>query len=111
MFWSPVLPGYSPAHALGSSLYFFGFYLLAAFGMVCAYRFKSLITLCASSVLMFTLTSVITIVDYDQRYRLPAELFLVPLVGVAVAWLLKCALKQRPEQSVPLEGSSWQPLA
>jgi hypothetical protein len=88
LFWTPVLPEYSPTHALASSLYFVPLYALAIGGLVYARHQTALVTLCVSNVLLFTLMSVITIVDYDQRYRLPAELFLVPLAGAGLAWLL-----------------------
>jgi hypothetical protein len=89
MFWTPALPEYAPAHALAASLYFVPFYALALAGFVLARRQTFLITLTGLSVMLFTLTSVITIVDYDQRYRLPAELFLIPLAGCGLAWLIR----------------------
>ena len=88
LFWTPVLPEYSVPHALGSGAYFIAFYVLAVLGLVRVRRYDALTTLCLASVFLFTLTSLITIVDYDQRYRLPAELFLVPLAGVGLTWLL-----------------------
>jgi hypothetical protein len=87
-----VLPEYSLLHAVASSLYFLPFYALALAGFVLARRNTSFVGLASLSVAMFTLTSVITIVDYDQRYRLPAELMLVPFAGVGLAWILERTL-------------------
>ena len=83
-----MLPEYSLAHAIGSGAYFGAFYVLAVLGLVRVRRYDALTTLCLASALLFTLISVVTIVDYDQRYRLPAELFLVPLAGLGLSWLL-----------------------
>jgi 4-amino-4-deoxy-L-arabinose transferase-like glycosyltransferase len=88
LFWTPILPEYSSAHAVTSSLFFLSFYVLGVIGFVRIRHIGPLIVLCAGSVLLFTLTSLVTIVDYDQRYRLPAELFLVPTAGVGLSWLI-----------------------
>jgi hypothetical protein len=88
LFWTPVLPEYSPAHAVTSSLFFVSFYVLGCIGFVRIRHMGPLMILCASSVVLFTLTSLVTIVDYDQRYRLPAELFLIPVAGVGLSWLI-----------------------
>ena len=95
MFWSPALPEYSPVHALGANAYFLAFYLCATLGLMYAHAFKRLFALCGSSVLLFTMTSLVTIVDYDQRYRLPAELFLVPMAGLGLACLLERVVPPR----------------
>jgi hypothetical protein len=102
LFWTPVLPEYSLRHAVGASLYFVPFYMLALVGLIRARHFRSLFTLTVLSVVLFTLTSLITIVDYDQRYRLPAELFLIPLAGSGLAWLSRswdASLRERHVQS------------
>jgi hypothetical protein len=85
IFWSPTTPDYSFAHALGATAYFLVFYALAIVGAVYATRYRLLFVMCVASVCMFTLTSLVTIVDYDQRYRLPVELFMIPLAGVGYA--------------------------
>ncbi len=89
MFWSLSLPEYSLRHGVLSSVYFGLFFALALVGIVHARRARFLITLSVLSVVLLTLTSVITIVDYDLRYRLPAELFLIPLAGVGWASLVR----------------------
>ena len=93
LFWTPALPEYSLVHAIGSSLYFVGFYLLAIVGFVRVHRPTPLVVLSGSSVVLFTLLSLVTIVDYDQRYRLPAELFLVPMAGIGLSWLATRAFR------------------
>ncbi|MBV9582027.1 MAG: glycosyltransferase family 39 protein, partial [Chloroflexi bacterium] len=87
IFWEPATPDYSRAHALGSTAYFLIFYALAVVGAIYGIRYRLLFVVCVASVAMFTLTSLATIVDYDQRYRLPAELFLVPLAGIGLAFV------------------------
>jgi Dolichyl-phosphate-mannose-protein mannosyltransferase len=86
-FWAPALPEYSMPHALAAGLYFVLFDLLAIIGLVQARRNTALVSLIGVGVAVFTLTSLVTIVDYDLRYRLPAELLLVPAVGIGLAWL------------------------
>jgi hypothetical protein len=100
MFWTPVLPEYSFAHAIVASLYFVPFYALAIVGFVRTRRVSGLFTLTSLSVALFTLTSVITIVDYDQRYRLPVELWLIPMVGIGLEWLLSCLRNSGPDRLV-----------
>lgn len=87
IFWTPVLPEYSLVHALMSSAYFIGLYVLAILGLVHQPRASLLVTFCLLNVVLFTATSLVTIVDYDQRYRLPVELFLIPLAGIGLAGL------------------------
>jgi 4-amino-4-deoxy-L-arabinose transferase-like glycosyltransferase len=103
IFWSPTTPDYSLAHALFAAIYFSVFYALAAVGAVYAARYRLLFLMCGSSVFLFTLTSLVTIVDYDQRYRLPAELFLVPLAGIGFALLHHTVRtrKTRPTKLAP----------
>ena len=60
----------------------------ALVGFALARRMPFLVTLASPSVILFTLMSLITIVDYDQRYQPPAELFLVPIAGAGLSWLL-----------------------
>jgi hypothetical protein len=88
LFWAPVLPEYSATHAVGSTLYFLALYALAIIGVASQRSLSPFVLLCVTSVILFTMTSLITIVDYDQRYRLPAELFLIPLAGVGVSGLI-----------------------
>lgn len=109
-FWTPVLPSYSFAHALASSAYFLSFYALAVVGLLRARGSKWLVTVTAISVVLFTLTSLITFVDYDQRYRLPAELMLVPLAGIGLAWVLDRVAFRGTKQRPPVESSHAQPM-
>jgi hypothetical protein len=88
-FWAPVLPEYSLPHALGAGFYFSLFGILALVGLTQAWRFPALATLVVVGVAGFALTSMITIVDYDLRYRLPAELLLVPVAGLGLARVIE----------------------
>jgi hypothetical protein len=110
MFWTPVLPEYSLPHAIATGLYFVAFYVFALTGFAHARRLTSLVALVSSSVLLFTLTSLITFVDYDQRYRLPAELLLVPLAGVGLAGVLQRVLIRGTHRQPPVESSHAEPL-
>jgi len=104
MFWTPVLPEYSLFHAILSGTYFAAFYALTLAGFAACDKGSPLSVLCLSSVVMFTLTSVITIVDYDQRYRLPAELFMLPFAGVGLARIVERMLAATLPR-VPLDTS------
>jgi hypothetical protein len=84
-FWAPTLPEYSLPHALTSATYFLVFYAMALLGLYQARRYAPLLTIVIAGALAFTLASLITIVDYDLRYRLPAELFLIPVVGLGLS--------------------------
>jgi len=103
-FWAPALPEYSLPHALAAGLYFGLFYVLALAGLVEARRFTPLVTLVVLGVAAFTLTSLVTIVDYDLRYRLPAELLLTPLAGLGLAWLIAHVVVQGAERPPPIES-------
>ncbi len=110
MFWTPVLPEYSLVHAVASTLYFVPFYALAAVGLVRAWRLKWLVLLTTLTVAMFTVTSLITIVDYDQRYRLPVELLLVPLAGIGLGWIVERAPVRGPKGQTSIQSSRAQPV-
>lgn len=82
--WLPFYPDWSLAHKVVSGTFFASVYVLALGGLVSTWR--SRFTLVLVGLLMATqLTVMVTIVDYDARYRLPAELCLLPLAGVGVA--------------------------
>ena len=88
LLFAPVLPEYSFGHALVSGAYFLALYVLGALGVAtAARRHLPFVFLCALGIVAFTLPCVLTFVDYDQRYRLPIELFLIPLAGAGCVWL------------------------
>ena len=85
-FWSPILPEWSTTHKLLTGGYFAIFYALALVGAWRAWRVdRSFVALLLLGAATFTATSALTIVDYDLRYRLPAEALLLPLAGVGLA--------------------------
>jgi hypothetical protein len=85
-FWSPTLPEYSLSHQVMAALYFGAFFAASAIGLLRS-RGTPLLTLTLLGVGAFTLASVLTLVDYDLRYRLPAELLLVPSAAIGVLWV------------------------
>jgi len=94
LFWAPALPEYSATHRAIRIGYFVPLYALAALGLVTAARRAPAFTsLVAIAILAFLLTCMVTFVDYDQRYRLPAELFIIPLAGFGLAWLLRAGYR------------------
>lgn len=86
-FWAPTYPEWSFAHKAFSGTYFTGLYTLALAGVVLTARssFTRLLLACLAGI---TIMIMLTIVDYDGRYRMPAELCIVPLAGATVARLL-----------------------
>jgi hypothetical protein len=78
---------------------------LALAGLVAARRNRPLVTLVVIGVSAFMLTSVVTIVDYDLRYRLPAELLLMPVAGLGLAWFVARLVVRGAERPTSLESS------
>jgi hypothetical protein len=88
--WAPVLPEASRAHAFLSLAWFTPLYCLSAVGLAIAFRhYRELAMVTSVAIATFTLTSMLTFVDYDQRYRLPIELFLIPLAATGLVWLME----------------------
>lgn len=85
IYWAPFLPEYSFVHKVVKTLYLVPLYLLALVGLYASRKDSPFFTLSLVGLLAFTLTSMLTVVDPDQRYRLPAELFVVSLGGVGLA--------------------------
>ena len=82
-YWLPAYPEWSLSHRIWASLYFTALYLLAVIGAVVAIRSRFVWLLVAIAAFS-TLTAMATLVDYDARYRLPAELALLPLASVGL---------------------------
>lgn len=83
-FWLPTYPEWSRAHGAVSLGFLVPLYVLALVGAGLERHSRFTWTL-VGVVCAVMLTSVFTIVDYDARYRLPAELSLIPLASVALA--------------------------
>ena len=88
--WAPVLPEASRAHAILNLAWFIPLYCLSVVGLAIAFRrYRELAMVTSVGIATFTLTSLLTFVDYDQRYRLPIELFLIPLAATGLVWLME----------------------
>ncbi len=88
VFWTPALPGWSLSHALFSVATLVPLYVLAWLGSRVRPSQPAAQTFAVLVLVAFTLTSMLTFVDYDQRYRLPASLGIVIFAGVGVHWAL-----------------------
>lgn len=91
IFWTPVLPEFSVFHSLVNLAYYVPFYGLAVNGTRLVPRNRAGLSLLLLGIASFTVTSMITFVDYDQRYRLPAELLLIPLAAIGATPLIEGA--------------------
>ena len=95
VYWSPTLPEYSPTHKLAAGVYFSAFFVFSLVGLVSSRQNTPLMTISVLGIVVLSLASELTVVDYDLRYRLPVELLMIPLcaggltsVGLSV-WLSK----------------------
>lgn len=79
-FWSPLYPEWSTFHKIWSTAIYGALYVLALLGLIRAWRspYAQLLVL---AILGTHAAVALTIVDYDARYRLPAELYLLPLAA------------------------------
>lgn len=75
-FWSPIFPEWSVSHKLFTGTYMVALYALAAVGVARRWR-TNLGALLVASGIAIQLTVAATIVDYDNRYRVPLEYCLV----------------------------------
>ena len=82
-FWHPAYPEWSLTHRALSTIYLSTLYVLAILGIVMSWR-DHLTKTAIAMVGAIALTASLTIVDYDARYRLPAELCLIVLAAPAV---------------------------
>lgn len=79
-FWHPAYPEWSLTHRIVSTAYLSVLYAMAIVGMLKTWRDRLTKTAFAM-VAMTALTASLTIVDYDARYRVPAELCLIVLAA------------------------------
>ena len=93
-FWSPLYPEWSTVHKLWSTVIYGALYVLALLGLARAWRspYGQLLVL---AILGTHAAVALTIVDYDARYRLPAELCLLPLAAAGVVTLAHRATSSR----------------
>src|SRR5579864_2108037 len=88
VLWIPFLPEDSAEHKVLSTLYLVPFYALGIVGWLRSRRNGPFVVITTVGIAVFALVCLSTFVDYDQRYRLPAELFLIPLSGVGLEQVL-----------------------
>lgn len=104
IMWLPFLPEDSPLHKALSTLYLLPLYALGLLGWFTSRRSGAFVLITTVGVAVFTLVCLITFVDYDQRYRLPAELFLIPLSGVGLgqvlAWIGAFSIERTTQTAV-----------
>jgi 4-amino-4-deoxy-L-arabinose transferase-like glycosyltransferase len=96
LFWSPGFPTHSTLHNSLNLLFYLPLYLLAGVGMTILFRTgqRHAAFLILVLFLCFTLIHGATVVDWDQRYRLPLQPMLAALAGIGGARVL-CLLMQR----------------
>jgi len=85
-FWLPFYPEWSTLHKLWAGVYFVTLYVLAIAGTLRHWR-EPLVRILLALLAVTLAVVVVTIVDYDGRYRLPAELYLMPLAAAGMAQL------------------------
>lgn len=88
--WLPFYPDWSLLHQIVNGTYFLLAYTAATYGAF-AQRKCSLTSLLIVHLVLVTAVAAATIVDFDARYRLPAELSLIVLGGAGIAALVKRA--------------------
>jgi|GEM_PF-2160284 len=76
-YWRIFIPEASCKHRIINSFFFIPFYLLTALGLVFCRPVCRKTSLLVAFILVFTLASMIGIVDFDLRYRLPADLLMI----------------------------------
>jgi len=85
LFWSPTYPTYSLVHNILNTVFYLPLYFGALVGFIELARGspsqKRFVWLFLTTVLLVTLTHAATVVDLDQRYRLPLQPFLALLAG------------------------------
>src|SRR5207253_767620 len=100
VLWLPFLPEDSTTHKVVSAAYLVPLYVLGVLGWLSSRRHTQFLLITSVGIAVFTLVCLITFVDYDQRYRLPAELFMIPLSGVGLervlAWIGAVSLTRTP---------------
>jgi hypothetical protein len=102
--WLPVYPEYSLVHKLWSGALYSSVYVLAIVGAW--HRRRSPLTKLLVGVIAAVCVEVmLTIMDFDGRYRLPVLVALMPLtaVGIADAWSgFRSLIGLRPQPSPAL---------
>lgn len=82
--WLPFYPDWSRTHQIVNGAFFVLIYVAAAYGAVVRWR-DAFARLLLAHIIVVTAVAAVTIVDFDARYRLPAELALIPLAAAGIA--------------------------
>jgi 4-amino-4-deoxy-L-arabinose transferase-like glycosyltransferase len=86
LYWSPIYPTYSLAHDIVNSILYLPLYFLALFALLKLYKGKQgLFWFFLAFLIVPTLVHSTTIVDLDQRFRLPLQPFLAILAAYGLA--------------------------
>lgn len=86
--WLPAYPEWSLTHKLWAVGYFLALYATAILGL--AYMRRSVFAwLLVASIVALVIPVVLTVVDYDGRYRLPMEVCLLPLAAAGAEFVAK----------------------
>jgi hypothetical protein len=87
-FWLPAYPEWSLAHKMFSGGYFLVLYAMAILGLALMRR-SSFAWLLVALIVAIVIPVALTLVDYDGRYRLPAEICLLPLAAAGLELLTR----------------------
>lgn len=99
-FWLPAYPDWSTAHKTVTGGYLVLVYALALVGFVAARRTPTARVI-GLALLAMTAQTALTIMDFDGRYRLPAEVLLLPLAGAGAARLRRSLSRPRSSSASP----------
>lgn len=92
-FWSPIFPEWSATHKALTGTYMAALYALAVIGIARRWRTQLGLTLIVAA-LAIQATVAATIVDYDNRYRVPLEYCLIPFAAVGLSALIGRAMRR-----------------
>lgn len=94
-YWLPAYPEWSSFRKIVLGTYFTALYALALLGVanVRSARFAVVLLVLIGA---FQLTAMVTLVDYDARYRVPAELCLLPLAASGITFLASKRVRPAP---------------
>jgi len=95
LFWSPTFPTYTFNHNLYNSFFYLPLYAAALVGLFLLARKKqwAYVWLFIMIFGYFSLIHAATIVDWDQRYRLPLQPFLCVFAAAGGLYLLRILLR------------------
>ena len=84
LFWSPFFPTYSKRHNIANALLYLPFYAAAVSGLILSREKWHQTLLLALLFAWFSVAHMITIVDWDQRYRMPLQPFIAVLASYSL---------------------------